>query len=139
MAGVVAAEQPIIDATRSGMCETLVVVVYASGFADFNGWNSCRSTPDDFTSGLRRVSKTELKKLDAALSKADFDSLPDRIEPDPNVLVVDEDDFSIGVRHNGVVKRVSAFGLDRALNKGAAERFRTLWEAVFQFGPEKAK
>ena len=129
----------MIDAELSSQCEMREVAVYASGFAHFRVANSCGTASEEFTSGLRKVSVAELQKLQAEIVRTGFDSLPEKIEPDPNVVGTEEDLFSIRVWRKGVAKRVNAFGLDRALDKGAAQRFQALWKAVQQYGPEESK
>ena len=133
------AERPIVDTELSGLCETSSVAVYASGFAHFQVSDSCGSPPGEFTSGLRKVSRADLQKLKTEIVKAGFDSLPESIEPDRSLITTEEEVFSIRVWHNGIAKRVQAFGLDRAQDKGAAQRFQALWAAVAKFGREQVK
>ena len=139
LATLVPAERPIIDAELSGQCEISEVAVYASGFAHFQVTNSCGTAPEEFTSGLRKVSASELKSLKESIDKARFSSLPESIEPDPKTVSTEEDVFSIRVWSKGVAKRVHAFGLDRTEDRGSAERFQALWAAVQLFGPREGK
>jgi hypothetical protein len=132
------AERPIVDAELSDQCGISSVAIYASGFAHFQASNTC-GTAEEFTSGLRRMSSADLKGVEAAIAAAGFDSLPGSIAPDPKVAVTEEDVFSIRVWLGGTAKRVDAFGLERALNKGAAQRFQALWRAVAQYGSEGVK
>jgi hypothetical protein len=134
-----AAEQPMIDGELSGQCEVEDIAIYASGFAHFTVSNSCGTAPHEFTSGLRQLSGAQLQKLEAAIIRSDFDSLPERIEPDPNVVGTEEDLFTIRVRRSGISKRVHAFALDRARDTNAAARFQALWAAVVEYGPKETK
>ena len=138
LAFAVPAERPIIDAELSSQCEISSVAIYASGFAHFQATNTC-GTAEEFTSGLRPMSPADLKGVEAAIVAAGFDSLPGSIAPDPKVIASEEDVFSIRVWHAGSTKRVDAFGLERALDKGAAQRFQALWRAVAKYGSEEAK
>ena len=132
------AERPIIDAELSSQCEISSVAIYVSGFAHFQATTTC-GTAEEFTSGLRPLSPADLKMVEAAIAAARFDSLPGSIAPDPKVVATEEDVFSIRVWRAGSSKRVDAFGLERALDTSAAQRFQALWLAVVRYGSEGAK
>jgi hypothetical protein len=132
------AERPMIDAELSSQCGMSSVAIYASGFAHFHASNTC-GTAEEFVSGLRPLSPADLRAVEGAIAAARFDSLPVSIAPDPKVVVTEEDVFSIRVWRAGSARRVDAFGLERALDKSAAQRFEALWRAVVKYGSEGAK
>src|SRR6478736_3961781 len=92
-----AVQRPMVEAELSGQCQTEHLAVYLSGFAHFDVANSCGSSGDSFKSGLREVTAKELKNLSETIAAVHFESLPDRIEPDPHVVGSEEDLFLMRV------------------------------------------
>ncbi len=132
------AATPLVDAELSGQCEERHIAIYASGYAHLQASDSCDGSAEE-TSALRRISRTEIRDLSNTIERAKFDSLPEAIEPDKSTVRTEEEVLAIRVRRHGVAKRVSAFGLDRATDKEAAQRFQAVWVAVNRFFPKVEK
>lgn len=130
------AQRPLVEAELSSQCAIEHIAIYSTGYAHFDVSNSCGTAPESFKSGLRQVTSKELERVSATIRAAKFESLPERIEPDPNVVSTEEDLFLLRVWRDGIAKEVSAFGLERAADPGAAQRFQKVWAVVEQFGAE---
>lgn len=120
-------ENAIYQAEHLMQCGSWELVFYESGFAH-ESWNSSCGEESRSFSRLHRLTKNQLESVKKALIQTKFDELPNSIEP--VTFVADEDMFVISTFSRNPSKRVSAIGLERAVNRETASRFSQVWKVI---------
>ena len=122
------AENALYEAEHSVYCgASWNVAFYSSGFAHESVSNNCGERSQAY-SKLHQISAKDLERMKKALLNTKFVDLPESI--DPKTYISDEDVFTITVQSPSGRKTVSAFGLERAINRNDAQRFLEVWKTV---------
>jgi hypothetical protein len=123
----VSGENALYQAEHIMQCASWELVFYESGFVH-ESWNSSCGEESQSFSRLHRLTKDQLESIKKELSQTKFGELPNSIEP--ATYIADEDMYAINDFSTRPAKRVSAIGLERAVNREVASRFSQVWKII---------